>query len=156
MSTTAQNSPALQACLDAIAHEFRHTPANHMARQWIGKSFGHPETRARFASFTARFVEQGYDLELACRLLRIACAAPRVPLITRELHLILRWMRARKMHVAFAETVAAMRPVRVIAATSIVGGQLVVCVGDATGPVIERFPRTVAGHRAALALVGEG
>lgn len=47
---------------------------------------------------------------------------------------------------------ARQKPARVVAATSIVGGELVVCDGDANGPVIGRFPRTEDGHRAATAM----
>lgn len=180
----SQHSPAMLAAFAAIAHEFRHSPANHMARQWIKKSFGHPETRARFAFYIDWIVTWGLDLDQACMMAPPAgSASPVGKMIRAEAHLILRWMRRAKMHAAFAETVAAMAdtstpdvggthrsartPVapaldqiasgsagsaRVVAATSIIGGEFVVCVGDANGPVIERFPRTVAGHRAAVAL----
>lgn len=42
-------------------------------------------------------------------------------------------------------------PKMVVAATEIVGGELVVCEGDALGPVVARFPRTVEGHARATA-----
>ena len=116
MTTQAQHSPALQAALAAIAWEFRHSPANAMARQWIRKSFGHPETRARFAHQIDFFVRHGVTLNQACLYAAIDCRVPHpgervaLPRMARnELRLILRWMRARKMHAAFAETVAAMR-----------------------------------------------
>lgn len=109
MPATAQHSPALQAALAAIAREFRHSHANHMARQWIAKSYGHPDTRARFYFFTQEFVARGLSLDEACEFVRGVCALPRASTISKELHLILRWLRAKHMHRDFADMVAAIR-----------------------------------------------
>jgi hypothetical protein len=40
----------------------------------------------------------------------------------------------------------------VVAATEIVGGELVICQGDALGPVVARFPRTAEGSARAHAI----
>lgn len=41
---------------------------------------------------------------------------------------------------------------RVVAATDIIGGEFVVCIGNALGAVVARFPRTDEGYRAAIAV----
>lgn len=82
----------------------------------IQKSFGHPEVRARYRGYVARIAEFGFNLDQACAYMRAECAERRpferirLPSMVRaELLLILRWMRRKRMHVSFAETVDAMR-----------------------------------------------
>lgn len=134
------------------------------AERIIRMSFGHAAVRARFSSFIEWFSDRGIGLDEACDLLRDECAGTAAgagdfrTTTARELHLILRLLRAKRMHRDFADTLAAVkanRPARVVTATSIAGGELIVCEGDALGAVVARFPRTEAGHKAALALVGE-
>ena len=69
------------------------------------------------------------------------------------------WTHA--MQVAYREAKAQRwLATKVVAATTLregeFVGEFVVCVGNALGPVIARFPRTAEGHRAALELAGGG
>lgn len=79
----------------------------------IRLSFGHPEVRARFRYYIDQFTASGVDLDAACALLRDECRAShprergvRLPSMVRaELHLILRWLRAKRMHRDFADMI---------------------------------------------------
>lgn len=85
----------------------------------IRKSFGSAEVRAYFQHFIELFITNAVSLDEACDFIRFAkdkCAAGRVSTRARsyitvrsELHLILRWLRAKGMHAEFAETVAGLR-----------------------------------------------
>jgi hypothetical protein len=78
------------------------------AEKLIAMSYGHAGVRARFRFFTSIIVDRGLDLDQSIALVRTKC---RDFGFADELHLILRWMRARGMHQAFAEMVAAERSV---------------------------------------------
>lgn len=161
----ASGKSALDAAMIAIEATFgaasvinRH---KRDVERWIRLSYGHPEVRARFAHFIRLFAVRGVDLDEACAMLAAECHArhklPLARMVRAELHLILRWMRAKRMHRDFVETLWAVQEsgsTRVVAATSVVGDEFVVCEGNALGPVVARFPRTEEGHKAALAMAG--
>lgn len=87
------------------------------AEALIRRSFGHPETRARFHYYAAQIADPGLTLDQACDFLRAERTNdPRhshrlAHMIRSELHIILRWLRAKRMHRDFADMVDAMRAI---------------------------------------------
>lgn len=81
------------------------------AERCIKMSYGHPAIRARFFTHSRLIIKDGLTLDQACALVAV-CAKGKRALrygFEAELALILRWLRFKRMHAAFAETVAAAR-----------------------------------------------
>jgi hypothetical protein len=115
-STGGSAMDQAMAAIDATFNEAGIVNSHKLrVERYIRLSFAHPETRARYAGHIRRFAEGNVSLDQACRILRMERMSPRresiaLPRMVRaELHLILRWLRAKRMHRGFAETIVALR-----------------------------------------------